>query len=388
MADASDAAGRRLPRVAGAATRAGHRLSALADLLRDRVISAGPLSIADFMGEALGHPEYGYYSTRDPFGVAGDFVTAPEISQMFGELVGLWCAQVWRTTLAPRPAALVELGPGRGTLMADALRAARMLPEFLGSLAIHLVETSPPLRTRQRHVLADYPVQWHRSLQSVPGGPAFLIANEFFDALPVRQFELTEAGWCERLVGLDPDGAGFRVVLAQEAEPRPPIPPETIALARVGDVAEVCPAALTLAEQIGHRIVRHGGAALIIDYGHAMSAPGETLQAVRGHARHDPLEAPGEADLTAHVDFATLSAAAAVAGAAVYGPVPQGLFLSRLGIAERAHRLRRGATPAQALEIDAACHRLIAAEEMGTLFKALAITPPGSPAPPGFIEQQ
>ncbi len=358
----------------------------LADVLRGRIARTGPVGIADFMAEALGHPDHGYYMTRDPLGAAGDFITAPEISQMFGELIGLWCAEMWRSDLAPRPAGLVELGPGRGTLMADALRAARMMPGFADALTVHLVETSPPLQAMQQRALAGCGGAWHRSLAEVPDGPLLLIANEFFDALPVRQFALTQEGWRERMVALDAAGGGFRFVLASEIlAADTAIPQEILALAQPGDIAETCPAGLALAEDIGRRIVRHGGAALIIDYGHAASAPGETLQAVRAHERHDPLDAPGEADLTAHVDFAALSRAAARAGAATHGPTPQGLFLSRLGIAERVERLRRSATPDQALDVETACHRLIAAEEMGTLFKALAITPPTMPAPPGFL---
>ncbi|MDH3228764.1 MAG: SAM-dependent methyltransferase [Alphaproteobacteria bacterium] len=357
----------------------------LVDLLRRRIASTGPLTTADFMAEALGHADHGYYMTRDPLGVAGDFITAPEISQMFGELIGLWCAEIWRSNLAPRPARLVELGPGRGTLMVDALRAARMMPGFAEALTVRLVETSPPLQAMQQRALAGCGVEWHRSLAEVPDGPLLLVANEFFDALPVRQFALTQEGWRERMVALDAAGERLRFTLASE---RPAadtvIPREIRAVARPGDIAETCPAGLLLAADIGRRIARHGGAALIIDYGHAVSAPGETLQAVRAHQRCDPLDAPGEADITAHVDFAALSRAAASAGAVAHGPVPQGHFLSRLGIAERAERLRRSATPGQARDVEAACHRLIADEEMGTLFKALAITPPVTPAPPGF----
>jgi len=356
----------------------------LADLLRRRIAVSGPLAVADFMGEALGHPEYGYYATRDPLGAAGDFITAPEVSQMFGELIGLWCAEMWRSALAPRPAALVELGPGRGTLMADALRAARMMPEFAESLTIHLVETSPVLQAMQEQTLAAHPVRWHRELASIPDGPMLLIANEFFDALPVRQFELTAGGWRERMVEPAPGDGGFRIALASEPAAENAIPAEIGALARPGDIAEVCPAALSIGADIGRRVARYGGAALIIDYGHVASAPGETLQAVRGHRRCDPLDTPGEADLTAHVDFAALSRESTRSGAAVYGPVPQGLFLVRLGIAERAETLRRRATPAQAQDIESGCHRLIADEEMGTLFKVLAITNRDQPAPPGF----
>ncbi len=359
----------------------------LARLLRRRIAETGPIPVAEFMAEALGHPEHGYYMTRDPLGVAGDFITAPEISQMFGELIGLWCAEMWRTGPAPQPVVLVELGPGRGTLMADALRAARMLPQFLDALTVHLVETSPALRALQQRALSDVPVQWHHRLESVPEGPALIVANEFFDALPVRQFALTADGWRERLVGLEADGARFVIVPSADPAPESLIPPEIRTAARHGDIAETRPAGEDVATQIGRRLAGHGGAALIIDYGHAASAPGETLQAVRGHRTADPLDAPGEADLTAHVDFAALARAATGAGAATHGPVPQGLFLSRVGIAERVARLRRSATPAQARDVEAACHRLIADEEMGTLFKVLAITPPNLPAPPGFINR-
>lgn len=357
----------------------------LADLLRRRIAQAGPISIADFMAEALGHPDHGYYMTRDPLGAAGDFVTAPEVSQMFGELIGLWCAELWHGAGAPRPVRLVELGPGRGSLMADALRAARMMPGFADALSVHLVETSPILEAMQRHTLAGHAAQWHRSLDAVPDGPLLLIANEFFDALPVRQFQFTPDGWRERMVGLAEDGESFRIGLAPDGTAAEALIPEGIrAAARPGDVAEVCPAGISMMDALARRIASQGGGALIVDYGHAASAVGETLQAVRRHARHDPLEAPGEADLTAHVDFAALARAAREAGAAAHGPVPQGLFLSRLGIAERAARLARDATTLQAHDIEAAQRRLIAAEEMGTLFKALAVVPQDAPAPPGF----
>ncbi len=359
----------------------------LARLLRRRIAESGPITVADYMAEALGHPEHGYYMTRDPLGAAGDFITAPEISQMFGELIGLWCADMWHSRVAPGPATLVELGPGRGTLMADALRAARMLPEFAATLSVHLVETSPALQDIQRRTLAAHRVRWHRSLQSVPDGPALLVANEFFDALPIRQFELTVDGWRERLIGLAPDGTDFQFIPGPEPAPDSLVPPDTRAAAQLGDIAEVCPAGIAFAAEIGRRVAGDGGAALIVDYGHAVSAPGETLQAMRAHQAVDPLDLPGDADLTAHVDFAALSRAAGDAGAAVHGPVPQGLFLSRLGIAERVERLRRGATPDQVRDIETACHRLIADEEMGTLFKVLAITPSDMPAPPGFISR-
>ena len=361
--------------------------SPLTELLRRRIRMTGPVTVADFMAEALGHPEHGYYMTRDPFGARGDFTTAPEISQMFGELIGLWCAEVWRTTVAPRPVRLVELGPGRGTLMADALRAARMAPDFLAAASVHLVETSPVLAGMQRHALAGHDAQWHGSLEEVPDGPALLIANEFFDALPIRQFEQTGEGWRERMVGLDEDGETFRLGLAPGGTAGEVLIPETVRrTAGKGEIAEVCPAGLSIACAIGERIARHGGAALIVDYGHAVGSAGDTLQALRGHEFHNPLQDPGTADLTAHVDFATLGVAAREGGATTHGPIAQGEFLTRLGIETRATQLLANATPGQVADITAARTRLIDKEQMGYLFKVMAITPPGGTPPPAFEE--
>ncbi|NBC33290.1 MAG: class I SAM-dependent methyltransferase [Alphaproteobacteria bacterium] len=358
----------------------------LTALLRARFESAGPMTVAEFMAEALSHPRYGYYATRDPFGLAGDFTTAPEISQMFGELIGLWCAQVWGQMGAPDPVRLVELGPGRGTLMADALRAAAVMPAFRTALRVHLVETSPVLTAAQQRTLARAgpPLAWHRALEEVPAGPMLLVANEVFDALPVRQLQRGQGGWHERLVDWDAEAGRFRLVLSQ----RPLIDdslPDPAGLAP-GTIIERCPAGEALAAALGARLVRDGGAALIIDYGHAASGPGETLQAVRGHAYADPLADPGKADLTAHVDFARLAEAARSAGAAIYGPAPQGPFLAALGLAMRAERLTAGATPAQAEDIRAALHRLTAPEQMGTLFKVMAMTAGRLPPPPGFAD--
>ncbi len=361
--------------------------SPLAELLRRRIRLTGPITLADFMAEALGHPEYGYYRTRDPFGERGDFTTAPEISQMFGELIGLWCAEVWRTAVAPQPVQLVELGPGRGTLMADALRAARMAPEFVAAASVHLVETSPALTAMQQEALAGQQAQWHRSLDEVPDGPVLVIANEFFDALPIRQFEKTGEGWRERMVGLDTNGETFRLGLAPGGSVGDTLIPEAIRrTAGEGEIAEVCPAGLSIAHATGERIARHGGAALIVDYGHAASGVGDTLQALSGHKYSDPLQNPGAADLTAHVDFAALGVAAREAGAATHGPIAQGEFLIRLGIETRAAQLHAKATPDQAAGIKAALARLIGREGMGYLFKAMALTPAGEAAPPAFEE--
>ncbi|HEY5597838.1 MAG TPA: SAM-dependent methyltransferase [Kiloniellales bacterium] len=356
--------------------------------LAARIARLGPITLADYMAEALIHPRHGYYMRGDPFGAAGDFVTAPEISQMFGELIGLWGADVWRRLGRPDPVLLVELGPGRGTLMADALRAARTAPDFRGAARLHLVEVSPILRRRQADTLraqaADCPPVWHDSLAEVPEGPLLLIANEFFDALPIRQFVRTAAGWCERLVTLGEDGRTLVLALGPPSTQAKFLMAHNLHTVPEGFVAEVSPAAIGVAAEIGRRLAAHGGAALIIDYGDARPPGESTLQAVRGHARHDVLAEPGTADLTAHVDFAALAHAAAEAGARAHGPVPQGAFLEALGLQARAEALRRAATPAQSETIAAAVHRLTDAAEMGALFKVLALGHPDLGALPGF----
>lgn len=350
--------------------------------LRRLIAIEGPIPLSRYMALCLGHPRHGYYVTRDPLGAAGDFVTAPEISQMFGELVGLWAAAVWQRMCAPARLALVELGPGRGTLMADLLRAAAAVPGFRAALAVHLVETSPALRARQQQALHGAAATWHADIDDLPDGPAIVIANEFFDALPVDQAVKAADGWHARMVGI---GADDRLVIMAAPDPLrgfATLLPPGLREAPPGAVyewrADHLPAALAA------RLVRAGGAALVIDYGHAESAAGDTLQAVRGHGFADPLADPGEADLTAHVDFAALARTAARAGARVNGPLPQGEFLMRLGLAERAERLRAQATARQAADIDAAVTRLTAPGEMGTLFKALAFADPRLGALPGF----
>jgi len=352
----------------------------LTRMLVRRIAIAGPLTVAEYMAEALGHPTYGYYQRRDPLGRAGDFITAPEVSQMFGEMIGLWCVEVWHAMGSPSPCRLVELGPGRGTLMADALRAARIRPAFGQAMRLHLVESSAYLRERQAELLGARHPQWNASIDQVPDGPMLLIANEFFDALPVHQFELTPEGWRERVIALADDRLAFGSA--------PPGPSFALLTERQlsGPAAEVSPAALKLAGEIGRRLAQHGGAALIIDYGTSRSLPGESLQAVRRHQPVDPLAEPGDADLSAHVDFAALTRAAREGGARDYGPLPQGEFLLRLGLDTRAESLLARATPEQAREIAAARRRLLDAREMGTLFKVLALAAPGLPPPPGFAE--
>ncbi len=334
---------------------------------------------ADYMAVCLLDPEHGYYATREPFGQAGDFVTAPEISQMFGEVLGLALAQAWAEQGAPARVVLAELGPGRGTLMADMLRAVRALPAFAAAIEVHLVEASARLRAQQADRLQGHAPTWHDSVDSLPEAPLFLVANEFFDALPVRQFLRHPNGWCERMVGLQ----GGR--LAWGLSPPAPLQALDHRLADTvpGEVVELCPAAPGILQAVAERIVRHGGAALVIDYG-GWRSRGDTLQALHRGAPDDPLAHPGEADLTAHVDFEPLASAARAAGAAAAGPVGQGLLLRRLGIDARAARLAQSLTGA-ALEAHRAAHRrLTEPGEMGTLFQALAIHPPAQAPPPGF----
>jgi NADH dehydrogenase [ubiquinone] 1 alpha subcomplex assembly factor 7 len=308
-----------------------------------------------------------YYARRDPF---ADFTTAPEISQMFGELLGAWAAVCWDGIGRPDPVLLVEAGPGRGTLMADALRVlAKVAPDFSAALRLHLIETSPRLRAVQAQLLPG--AVWHEDLGEVPDGPMLLIANEFLDALPIRQFVRRGDGWAERFVG----EAGF---VEQPAEVSLSV------AAGEGQVVEYGEAARIWVEALAGRLVRQGGAALLLDYGPARSAAGESLQALRGGLAADPLAAPGEADLTAHVDFAALAAAAAGVGASVYGPVPQGALLERLGLFARTRQLAARLPAAEAMALMEAAMRLASPERMGALFKAVALCRPGLAAPPGF----
>jgi NADH dehydrogenase [ubiquinone] 1 alpha subcomplex assembly factor 7 len=359
-------------------------MTGLAELIARRIRAAGPLTVAEFMTEAMQHPRLGYYATRDPLGAAGDFITAPEVSQVFGELIGLWCADVWARMGRPDPVLLVELGPGRGTLMADALRALGVAADFRRALRVHLVETSPVLRALQAKALAAAAPTWHERLDTVPAGPLLLVANEFLDALPIRQFERRGGAWHERRVGLAPNGRSLAFAPDPAPSPSAALLPPRLAAGPEGSVAEVCPAALGLADELGRRLASDGGAALFIDYGHGQSACGDTLQAVRQHRYHPVLEAAGSADLTAHVDFEAFAGAARAAGARPRGPVTQGGFLRALGIELRAGQLTANASAETGATIRAGVRRLIDADEMGTLFKVLALTHPDLPMPAGF----
>lgn len=357
----------------------------LAAYLRSLIAAQGPITVARFMAEALGHPEHGYYRTRDPLGAAGDFTTAPEISQAFGELIGAWTAVVWDQAGRPDPVGLVELGPGRGTLMADLLRTiGKVAPAFRAAAEIHLVETSPALRAAQAATLDGQPT-WHDDVASLPDGPAIVIANEFLDALPVHQLVARDGRWHERLVGVDPETDRLRFEIASGPSPLSPAVPSSVAPAD-GVIFEWRPAAISLVADVGERLRAHGGAALFVDYGHGESAAGDTLQAVRDHAFAPVLEAPGEADLTAHVDFGALRRAAEEAGIAAHGPVTQGSFLRTLGIeTRRAALTAASASPAEHAAIEAGIRRLIDPDQMGTLFEVLALTPRQQAAPPGFV---
>ncbi len=360
-------------------------MNPLARMVARRIRAIGPITIADYMTEALSHPRHGYYATRDPLGARGDFVTAPEVSQIFGELIGLWCADTWHRMGRPDPIILAELGPGRGTLMADALRAVRSVPPFRRALRLHLVETSPVLRAAQAQALSGADPCWHDDVTSLPEGPLLLIANEFLDALPIRQFLRGPTGWHERRIGLAGEGESLAFILDPEPSAwAAALLPAAAHEAPPGTLCEVSPAALSLAHSLGARLVNQGGAALFIDYGYYPRACGDTLQAVRHHRHHDVLADPGEADLTAHVDFAAIAAAGEEAGARAYGPVAQGAFLSALGLAERAAVLLTKATPQQVAALQSACRRLLDPAEMGTLFKVLALTHPTLPMPAGF----
>jgi SAM-dependent MidA family methyltransferase len=341
--------------------------ASLADRLARRIAADGPLTVEAFMAAANSH----YYATRDPLGRGGDFITAPEVSQMFGELVGVWIADIWARSGRPPNCRYVELGPGRGTLAADALRAMRgagLNPD------VQFVETSPVLRKAQRERVPD--ARWHEHIAGLPrDGPLIIVANEFFDALPIRQLIAVPHGWRERMV--DYRGGGFVPVPGAPADDAPG------RNGTAGSIQETSPQSLLAIREIADRIGKQGGAGLIVDYGHVRSAAGETLQAVRAHQFTDPWTAPGESDLTAHVDFEALAGAARPAGTPIYGPIEQGTWLRAIGIDIRAAALAEHA-PARAGEIGLAHARLTAADQMGSLFKVMALTASNWAEPAGF----
>jgi NADH dehydrogenase [ubiquinone] 1 alpha subcomplex assembly factor 7 len=352
--------------------------------IRRRIVSAGPMPVAEYIALCLFDPAHGYYTTHDPFGARGDFITAPEVSQMFGELIGLWVAAVWKQMGAPENVRVIELGPGRGTMMKDALRAVKVVPEFRAAVVAHLVEISPLLRTQQQKALEDagVPVFWHTSLADVPKGPAIILANEFFDALPINQAVKTDRGWHERRIQINSSG---ELAFSIAPEPMPffqTLLPASMQTPRAGAIFEWRADAAAI--DLGRCVADNRGAALVIDYGHIKAGLGETLQAVGQHAYADPLTSPGSLDLTAHVDFQSLSRAVEAAGAQGFGPLDQSVFLRRLGIERRAATLRANAR--RAADIDQALARLIgnSRDAMGELFKVAAFVHPSIGVPPGF----
>ena len=340
--------------------------------LTEEIRASGPIGVDRFMGLAASH----YYGARDPFGADGDFTTAPEISQVFGEILGLWGADQWQRLGGPLPLRLIELGPGRGTLMADLLRALKVVPALRRAVEVHFVETSPALRDRQAQTLQrfhpDLTPHWHETLGQVPAGPMLLVANEFFDALPIRQWLRDGAGWRERLIGLDGSGAlAFTVGAPGAAPPEPPIN------APDGALFETCEPGVAIAAEIGRRLAAAPGAAVLIDYGHGVTAVGDTLQALKAHAYAPVLADPGEADLTAHVDFDALGRALTTAGANVAPLAQQGQFLIENGANLRLEALLRGKDETAGLILKSGVRRLLDPMEMGRLFKVLAATSPG-----------
>ena len=351
--------------------------SPLQNEIRKLIKSSGPMPVWRYMELCLLHPEHGYYVSRDPLGREGDFTTSPEVSQMFGELLGLWAASVWRAIGSPPILRLVELGPGRGTMMADALRALRVLPPLYQSLTIHMVEVNPVLREKQRATLSGVRnITWHDSIDDIVEGPAVIFANEYFDVLPIHQMVKRETGWHERVVDLDANG---KLVFGAAAEPTPRFEvllPPLVRAAPPGAVFEWRPD--TEIMKIATRVRDQDGAALIIDYGHMRSDAGDTFQAIARHSFTDPLKNPGQADVTAHVDFQALARAAEDLGARVHGPVTQGDFLKRLGIESRAATLMAKATHEVSADISGALKRLTEPGRggMGSMFKVLGVSQP------------
>jgi NADH dehydrogenase [ubiquinone] 1 alpha subcomplex assembly factor 7 len=371
----------------GARNLHGPQSTLLAARLKARIARDGPVSVSDYMEACLADTSAGYYTSRQPIGASGDFITGPEVSQIFGELIGLWAVAVWQSMGEPRLITVAELGPGRGTFMTDALRAWRSAPAFKANVSIALIETSTTLREAQHAALhdAEVPVRWFDTLDDVPHGPLIVIANEFVDALPIRQLVWRDGTWHERSVTIDRNG-NFAFCEGREVLSEALRQLAHALDAPDGSILEVRPAAAVLVSTLAARAREAPLAALIIDYGHEETACGNTLQAVSRHDFADPLSAPGEIDLTAHVDFAALKDSAAGHGLLTYGPMPQGEFLLKLGLEARRDRLYEQATPEQRQDILSGTERLVDPQAMGVLFKTLALTSSGLAPPPPFGE--
>jgi NADH dehydrogenase [ubiquinone] 1 alpha subcomplex assembly factor 7 len=357
------------------------------DDLRRRLAERGAMSVAAFMGWCLTERDDAYYRAADPIGRTGDFITAPEVSQIFGELIGLWAGAVWQSMRQPAPILLVELGPGRGTLMSDALRALAVVPDFLKSVQLHLVEQSERLRRRQHDALSGrFAPVWHENLSDVPDGPMIVIANEFVDALPLTQYIHAEDGWHERVVTMDAKGDA---VFAAGAPATLPEIATLLSAPEIGEILESRLSAVRLIEDLGRRARDFPVAALIVDYGYNRDAFGDTLQAVQSHGYVDALTAPGESDLSAHVNFAELARMAAANDLASWGPMPQGEFLLALGLEARLQRLIASPRPEPArTNLVLGGRRLIDPYQMGELFKAMVLTSPGLLTPPPFARAE
>lgn len=370
--------------------------SPLLDLIRSRIAQHGPMGLDEYMALCLGHPQHGYYMTRDPFGAGGDFTTAPEISQLFGEMIGVWLADLWIKFGKPSDFILLEVGPGRGTLMADIMRATKRVPGFHDAAKIHLMEISPVLRNAQSKVLVNYETRWIDGLEALNSAiPVFVIGNEFLDALPVRHFVRKGETWAERVVGL---GEGNTLQFGLKDA-------DYVGLESLGDrqlkvkdeeILELSPAVSGFIKTVNELLIKQSGAALFLDYGYAKTAAGETLQAVRSHRFENVLEHPGESDLTAHVDFENVGRLAKQDGVFIHGPIEQGIFLKNLGIEFRAQKLIDGlqlnsssvcgVDEPQIEMIKSGLHRLIDTDQMGSLFKAIALCHDPEIIPAGFHE--
>lgn len=352
--------------------------------LAKEIKKRGPLTVAEYMEKAVSH----YYASKDPFGENGDFITAPEISQMFGEMIGAWFVDVWLQMGQPQNVQLIELGPGRGTLMADIMRTMSAWPELKEAVTIHLVEQSPQLRQAQAQALKAYKPTWHDRIEDVPQGFSFIVANEFFDALPIHQFKKSKGEWKERGIGFDDVQNEFIFTFMDPTIDIPSIMPASFLAANEGSIFEISPASLSVFEQLCKRISDNTGAGLIVDYGHSVPGLGDTLQSIARHKYSDVLEAPGTKDITAHVDFSLLKAVGDSL-VDIHGPVTQGEFLASLGIGARAEALTEQATPEQRKDIMTALHRLTSVKEMGMLFKVLGLVSNGSDiVPAGFSDDQ
>ncbi|MBI1272594.1 MAG: class I SAM-dependent methyltransferase [Alphaproteobacteria bacterium] len=354
---------------------------ALAPIIKRMIAAQGYITIAQFMELVLQHPEYGYYRKHDPIGKRGDFITAPEISQMFGELIGLWFANAWEKCGRPDPFVLLELGPGRGTMMEDMLRAASRMPGFAAAMQLFLLDSNETLRAMQTEKLGGYNPRWIDDLEEIPALPLCVMANEFFDSLPIRQFELTDEGWSERVIAYEGGELCFALMQPDEATT---LLLQGRKITKLGTVIEINPVAQDVLRKLSHHIATHRGAGLFVDYGYSEPPGRNTFQAQANHEVISPFERLGDADLTAHVDFAALRRAVDAGGAQVRGMVSQGMFLHQLGVEVRAKQLWVQASNEQREEIEVALHRLVSPSQMGVLFKVLGIADAAMPHLPGF----